>query len=69
MSTRHNPYSGAKRKTAEPVEDTVPEGTAKEILEWVSEDGDKALEALKEEQNQDKPRKTLIESLKGIVNG
>ena len=68
MSTRHNPYAGTKRKNPQPQKETVPEGTAKEILLWVGDDVDKALEAVEYEKSQEKPRKTLITSLEAIVD-
>lgn len=68
MSTSHDPYAGAPRTKPVPEEEKVPEGTAREILSWVSEDVERAAEALESEKVQDKPRKTLMETLKGIIS-
>lgn len=78
-----NPYKPRKRnveeavveetavetpETEETVSDEVPEGTIKEVLDWVGEDADKAVEALTAEEAGER-RKTLIKSLEEIIEG
>ena len=58
-------YSGTVLETAS-VKD-VPEGTSNEIKEWVGENVSRARAAYEKEQDSDKPRKTLINHLKGIL--
>lgn len=78
-----NPYKPRKRNTEEAVvEETVvetpeteetasnevPDGTIKEVLDWVGEDVDRAVEALTAEEAGER-RKTLIKSLEEIIEG
>ena len=71
-----NPYAPKKKLvitddiTPDVVEEQeVPEGNIKDLLEWVGEDKDKAQLLIYEENSQDKPRKTLTNSLEAIING
>lgn len=48
--------------------DAVPAGTAKEILEWAEGSEDRASRALEIEQSNERPRKTLVDALKKIVD-
>lgn len=78
-----NPYKPRKKSTEEAVvEETVvetpkaeeidsnevPEGTIKEVLDWVGEDVDRAVEALSAEESGER-RKTLVKSLEEIIEG
>ena len=66
-----NPYAPKRiyaTPITEPVIEGAPDGTAKEILEWVSGDPDKALQALVAEEATDKPRSTLITKLQEIID-
>lgn len=78
-----NPYKPRKRnneeavveetvvetpKTEETASNEVPEGTIKEVLDWVGEDADRAVEALSAEESGER-RKTLIKSLEEIIEG
>lgn len=78
-----NPYKPRKRNTEEAVvEETVvetpeteetpsnevPDGTIKEVLDWVGEDADRAVEALTAEEAGER-RKTLIKALEEIIEG
>lgn len=78
-----NPYKPRKRiveeavveetavetpETVETVSDEAPEGTIKEVLDWVGEDADKAVEALTAEEAGER-RKTLIKALEEIIEG
>lgn len=75
MSTT-NPYAPVKTtdtaktvKTDNIVEDTtssVPSGTVSEVLAWVDNDPERALEALEVEQDNGK-RKSLIATLENII--
>ncbi|MCW2900235.1 MAG: hypothetical protein JWO67_2500 [Streptosporangiaceae bacterium] len=47
--------------------DGVPEGSAKQVLDWVGEDADKAKAALEAEQAKDKPRGGLVTSLTKLI--
>jgi hypothetical protein len=47
--------------------DGVPDGTAKQVLDWVGEDRDRAAMALGAELGQEKPRSTLIGALEKQV--
>lgn len=46
----------------------VPEGTVKEVLEWVGEDKDRAQAALDAENATDEPRKSLIKELGEVLS-
>lgn len=77
-----NPFKARKRvtETVEVVEDTAPEtpntpeeatsevptGTIKEVLDWVGDDADRAVEALTEEESGER-RKTLTKALEDII--
>lgn len=56
---------------AEPVGDLdgdgVPDGNAKEVLDWVGEDRDRAGAALVAETARDKPRSTLVAALEKVA--
>lgn len=52
----------------ESISSAVPVGTAKEILEWVGGDAERALEAIESEEAAEKPRKVLLADLEKIVN-
>lgn len=41
----------------------VPDGTAKDVLDWVGDDPDRARQALDAEQGREKPRSTLVATL------
>lgn len=47
---------------------SVPDGTAKEVLAWVGDSQARADAALAAEQEREKPRSTLVDSLAEIVN-
>ena len=47
-------------------EDTVPEGTVKEILAWVGDNKDRAILALEAENVKESPRKGLVSSLEEL---
>jgi hypothetical protein len=47
--------------------ETVPDGTAKEVLEWVGDDSDRAVAALDAEEARDQPRSTLVTALEKVV--
>lgn len=47
--------------------DGPPVGTAVNILDWVGEDADRALEALLREHHEDRPRVTLVGQLATLV--
>lgn len=47
----------------------VPDGTISDVLEWVGDDIDRAVDALTVEQAADNPRSTLIASLSDIIGG
>lgn len=59
-ATPENPVTGA------PV-NVVPEGSEKDVLDWVGEDKERAGLALKVEQNHAKPRKGLVEKLQKLA--
>jgi hypothetical protein len=44
------------------------EGTATEVLAWVSNDPERAAEALAAEVERDKPRSTLVKTLKKLAD-
>lgn len=46
----------------------TPRGTPKELLEWVGDDYTRAERILTQEMESDKPRKTLVEPLRKILN-
>lgn len=46
----------------------VPEGTAKEILEWVGDDPERAERAIAIEKTEKKPRTTLLADLSKVVD-
>lgn len=47
----------------------VPDGTVADVLEWVGDDTDRAVDALAVEQSAEHPRSTLIASLSDIIGG
>lgn len=47
-------------------EETVPEGTVKEILAWVGDNKDRAILALEAENAKESPRKGLVSSLEEL---
>lgn len=67
------PLEVAKQELAELVQQppatgsAVPEGSEKEVLDWVGEDRDRAGRALEREQGQDKPRKGLVDKLQKLA--
>lgn len=69
-----NPYAPKRiYSTTEQAKDKheateVPDGTAKEIIEWVDGDPERALQALVAEESSDKPRSTLIAKLQEIID-
>ena len=52
---------------AEDDADSVPDGTAEEVLAWVGDDSDRARAALAAEDKRDKPRATLVAKLEKVV--
>lgn len=42
------------------------DGSVSEVLDWVGDDPDRALEALERELQRDKPRKGVVEVLEGF---
>lgn len=66
----YNPYEPKTTVYRAEAEDPnkLPEGSAKALLEWVGDDAERAERLLEAEQNEDKPRVTLITSLKKIVD-
>lgn len=51
--------------TADP--DNVPAGSAKEVLDWVGDDRDRAQRAYDAEQEKDEPRKGLSSDLEALL--
>lgn len=51
----------------EQINEDVPTGTTKELLDWVGDDKDRAQRALDVELENDKPRNGLVKSLKEIA--
>jgi len=47
--------------------ESVPDGPAHEVLEWVGDDPDRAGEALETEQSRDKPRIVLVKQLERTI--
>jgi hypothetical protein len=47
--------------------DGVPDGTAKDVTDWVGDDPDRAVLALAFEQARDKPRTTLVAALEKLI--
>ncbi|MEV0646095.1 hypothetical protein AB0I28_12595 [Phytomonospora sp. NPDC050363] len=45
----------------------LPDGSADDVLAWVGEDPDRALEALLAEEAKDKPRVTLLGKLRKLM--
>lgn len=43
------------------------DGTVREIEDWVGDNPDRAREALAIEEDRDKPRSTLVESLRNVI--
>lgn len=77
MSHFHDPFrpssardeDGAQPRTVaepDPVAE-VPDGTTKEVLEWVGDDKDRASLALQKEQDHDDPRKGVVEKLTKLL--
>lgn len=62
-----------KTDTVEPevevdaAESEVPEGTVREVLDWVDGDAEKAQKALDVENAKENPRKSLVSQLEDIV--
>ena len=56
----------APAETVPVEENTVPEGTAEEILSWVGSDTERALSAIEAEEAREKPRKTLLAKLEAL---
>ncbi len=50
----------------EEEEETVPEGTVKEILAWVGDNKDRVILALEAENAKESPRKGLVSSLEEL---
>lgn len=48
--------------------ETVPDGTAAEVLAWVAGDPERALQAYTVEEKRDKPRSTLLAKLEELVS-
>lgn len=57
--------SAADREAYE--SEPVPEGTTAEIMDWVGDDADRAQRALDAENENDKPRKTLVSQLENMI--
>ncbi|MGH3369604.1 MAG: hypothetical protein ACRDPR_06355 [Nocardioidaceae bacterium] len=51
----------------EPAGGEVPDGSAKDVLAWVGDDSDRALQALVREQEKDAPRKVLVRDLEKLL--
>lgn len=49
-------------------EGDVPSGTVPEVLSWVGDDKERAQKALDAENENDKPRKSLVSELEGIIS-
>lgn len=50
-----------------PSGDEVPDGAAKDVLAWVGDDQERALQALVGEQAKDAPRKVLVRDLEKLL--
>lgn len=55
--------------TGDVTGDGVPDGTAKDVLDWVGSDQGRAARALEAERGRDKPRSTLIADLERLSGG
>lgn len=55
----------AEKPPADP--DAIPDGTAADVLAWVSDDRDKAGKALEAELAKEKPRSTLVAALEKLA--
>lgn len=51
----------------EPDGDEVPDGSAKDVLAWVGDDPERALQAFDVEHAKDSPRKVLLATLEKLV--
>jgi hypothetical protein len=49
-------------------ENDVPQGTVPEVLSWVGDDKDRAQKALDAENENDKPRKSLVSELEEVLS-
>lgn len=50
-----------------PDGDEVPDGSAKDVLAWVGDDQERALQALAAEEGKESPRKGLVANLEKLV--
>jgi len=65
-----DPQVGPEREKelpAAPASETVPDGTIKEVLDWVGDDKDRAKAAVDAESNTDDPRPSLIKKLEKVL--
>lgn len=60
--------SPAEPDRSEPDGETVPDGTAQEVLAWVDGDPTRAAAALAEEEKRDNPRSVLISKLRKVAD-
>ena len=68
MTNPHGNFPSKNIKIREEKENQTPTGTPKEILAWVGEDLERAQRALDQELATSKPRKSIVEPLKGILS-
>lgn len=57
----------ADETPAPPPADAVPDGSAKDVLDWVGSDPGRALAAAEAERARDKPRSTLLADLDKVT--
>lgn len=64
-----NPYAGKSESPANALPyDGPPTGTAREILDWVAKDRERAAQALANEARREHPRRSLGLELEKIIN-
>lgn len=67
----YNPFGNYPSKNIakrEAEANKTPQGTTKEILEWVGNDLERAQRALDQENADEKPRKTVVKALEDLLN-
>lgn len=61
-------YQSAAVERRRVLENRTPKGTPKELLEWVGSDPERAQRVLDQELESEKPRKTLVQPLKDLLD-
>lgn len=63
-----NPYAAKYKGLTGSFRSQVPDGNVEDVMKWVGGNYDRAEIALLDEQEKDKPRRTLIDRLEKLLS-